>query len=142
MYKRQEGNCVPQETRHWDEINEVTVSSRGKEDAEDYRYFPDPDLLPYLVQEEVIQQIESSLPELPLERKERFMIDFELTEQDANVLVQDKSLADFFEICIQELNKPKFIANWTITEVLKNLNALDIDIKQSKICLLYTSRCV
>ena len=129
----EEGNCVPQETRHWDEINEVTVSSRGKEDAEDYRYFPDPDLLPYLVQEEVIQQIESSLPELPLERKERFMIDFELTEQDANVLVQDKSLADFFEICIQELNKPKFIANWTITEVLKNLNALDIDIKQSKI---------
>lgn len=61
------------------------------------------------------------------------MIDFELTEPEANVLVQEKSLADFFENCIQELNKPKFIANWTITEVLKNLNALDIDITQSKI---------
>ena len=124
---------IIQETRHWDEIHEVTVPSRGKEEAEDYRYFPDPDLLPYLIQTNLLEEIKTTLPELPLERKERFMIEYELTESDATVLVQDKALADFFEACIKELNKPKFIANWVITEVLKNLNTLGQDIGQSKI---------
>ncbi len=124
---------IIQETRHWDEIHEVTVPSRGKEEAEDYRYFPDPDLLPYLIQTDILEEIKTTLPELPLERKERFMIEYELTEPDATVLVQDKALADFFEACIKELNKPKFIANWVITEVLKNLNTLGQNIGQSKI---------
>ncbi|MCX6091236.1 MAG: Asp-tRNA(Asn)/Glu-tRNA(Gln) amidotransferase subunit GatB [Candidatus Atribacteria bacterium] len=128
-----EGKKLFPETRHWDETRGVTVSSRGKEEAQDYRYFPDPDLLPHTIEQVILNDIQSNLPELPLEKKERFMFDYELTETEANVLVQDCSLANFFESCIKELNKPKFIANWVITEVLKNLNDLRQDIQHSKI---------
>ncbi|MCX7667502.1 MAG: Asp-tRNA(Asn)/Glu-tRNA(Gln) amidotransferase subunit GatB [Atribacterota bacterium] len=127
------GSTVVQETRHWDEREGVTISARGKEEAEDYRYFPDPDLLPVVIKPEDIKEIEKTLPELPLERRERFMVEYELTESEAGILTQEKEIADFFEACLKEFRKPRLVCNWMLTEVLKNLNELNIDIMQSKI---------
>jgi len=92
----EEGKPIFQETRHWDEVNGVTVSARSKEEAEDYRYFPDPDLLPFSIKEKMIEEIKSELPELPLQREERFMSEYELSQGEAEILVQDKEIADFF----------------------------------------------
>lgn len=128
-----EGGMVIQETRHWDEREGMTVSARGKEEAEDYRYFPDPDLLPVAIKPEDVEEIEKALPELPLERRERFMTEYELTESEAGILTQEKDIADFFEACLREFRKPRLVCNWMLTEVLKNLNELNIDIMQSKI---------
>lgn len=128
-----EGGIVIQETRHWDEREGMTVSARGKEEAEDYRYFPDPDLLPVAIKPEDVEEIEKALPELPLERRERFMMDYELTESEAGILTQEKDIADFFEACLREFRKPRLVCNWMLTEVLKNLNELNIDIMRSKI---------
>jgi len=129
----EKGGTVIQETRHWDEREGVTVAARGKEEAEDYRYFPDPDLLPISIEKEQLQEIEKTLPELPLERKERFMMEYELTEGEAGVLTQEKDTADFFEACLKEFHKPRLICNWMLTEVLKNLNELNIAISKSKV---------
>jgi aspartyl-tRNA(Asn)/glutamyl-tRNA(Gln) amidotransferase subunit B len=129
----EKGGTVIQETRHWDEREGVTVPARGKEEAEDYRYFPDPDLLPISIEKEQLQEIEKTLPELPLERKERFMMEYELTEGEAGVLTQEKDTADFFEACLKEFHKPRLICNWMLTEVLKNLNELNIAISKSKV---------
>ncbi|MEN3186818.1 MAG: Asp-tRNA(Asn)/Glu-tRNA(Gln) amidotransferase subunit GatB [Atribacterota bacterium] len=128
-----EGGAVVQETRHWDEREGVTVSARGKEEAEDYRYFPDPDLLPVAITPETIAGIEKTLPELPLERRERFMVEYELTEGEAGILTQEREIADFFEACLMEFRKPRLVCNWMLTEVLKNLNELNIGITQSRV---------
>ena len=133
MQLLQEGKVPIQETRHWDEARQITVSSRGKEEAEDYRYFPDPDLLPFQISREMLEGIQAMIPELPLQRRERFMREYELTELEANILIQDKDLADFFESCVREFPSPRVVCNWILTEVLKNLNSLGIDIKESRV---------
>ncbi len=124
---------ILQETRHWDETRDITVAARGKEEAEDYRYFPDPDLLPFSIEPKDLEEIAKTIPELPLERKERFMVEYELPEGEAGVLVQEKEVADFFEECLKEFHKPRMLCNWMLTEVLKNLNELEINITESKI---------
>jgi aspartyl-tRNA(Asn)/glutamyl-tRNA(Gln) amidotransferase subunit B len=129
----EEGKPIFQETRHWDEINGVTVSARSKEEAEDYRYFPDPDLLPFSIKEEMIEEIKSELPELPLQREEKFMSEYELSQGEAEILVQDKEIADFFEDTLREFNEPRMVCNWITTEVFKNLKELGITISQSKV---------
>lgn len=131
LLKRRE--TIIQETRHWDEREEITTSARGKEEAEDYRYFPDPDLLPISIQKDMFEEIKKTIPELPLERKERFMMEYELTESEAEILTQEREIADFFEECLREFHKPRLICNWMLTEVLKNLNELNIRINQSKV---------
>lgn len=133
MQLLREGKAPIQETRHWDEARQVTVPSRGKEEAEDYRYFPDPDLLPFQISQEMLEGIRAMIPELPLQRRERFMRKYELTELEANILIQDRDLADFFESCVREFSSPRVVCNWILTEVLKNLNSLDIDIKESRV---------
>ncbi|MGQ9622955.1 MAG: Asp-tRNA(Asn)/Glu-tRNA(Gln) amidotransferase subunit GatB [Candidatus Caldatribacteriaceae bacterium] len=133
MQLLQEGKTPIQETRHWDETRQITVPSRGKEEAEDYRYFPDPDLLPFQISREMLEGIQAMIPELPLQRRERFMREYELTESEANILIQDKGLADFFESCVREFPSPRVVCNWILTEVLKNLNSLGIDIEESKV---------
>lgn len=127
------GEIPIQETRHWDEVRQVTVPSRGKEEAEDYRYFPDPDLLPFQVSQEVLEGIQATLPELPLSKKERFMREYELAEPEAHILVQDRDLAEFFEACVREFSSPRVVCNFVLTEVLKNLNSLGIGIRESKV---------
>jgi len=129
----EEGKPIFQETRHWDEVNGVTVSARSKEEAEDYRYFPDPDLLPFSIKEKMIEEIKSELPELPLQREERFMSEYELSQGEAEILVQDKEIADFFEDTLRDFNEPRMVCNWITTEVFKNLKELGITISQSKV---------
>lgn len=113
---------IMQETRLYDADKNRTFTMRTKEDAPDYRYFPDPDLLPVIVEEEWIDRARAALPELPLARATRFVTDFQLPEQDAALLTQERDLADYFERVNQASGNPKASANWVMTEVLRNLN--------------------
>ncbi|MCH8029827.1 MAG: Asp-tRNA(Asn)/Glu-tRNA(Gln) amidotransferase subunit GatB [Candidatus Dadabacteria bacterium] len=115
------GGEVVQETRLFDSGRGVTVSMRSKEEAHDYRYFPDPDLLPVVVEPEFVEEIRGSIPELPDERKRRFVEHYDLPPYDADVLTAQKPVADYFEKCITYYNKPKEVSNWIMTEVLREL---------------------
>jgi aspartyl-tRNA(Asn)/glutamyl-tRNA(Gln) amidotransferase subunit B len=117
------GGTVVQETRLWDEAAGKTVSMRSKEEAHDYRYFPDPDLIPIETSEEWIGKIRASLPELPAQKKERFMKEYGLPEYDAALLTQDKELADYLETVIKEGALAKWASNWIMGELLRELNA-------------------
>ena len=110
------GREIVQETRLWDTAANQTVSMRGKEEAHDYRYFPDPDLVPVRVSEEWIESLRKNLPELPMARVKRFQADYLLPEYDAEVLTADKALADYFEATVKEFPQPKQVSNWIMTE--------------------------
>ena len=113
---------IVQETRLWDEKRGETLSMRSKEEAHDYRYFPEPDLPPFSLTASEIDEIRKSLPELPQERFLRFMKTFSFSEKEAALLVSDKNLADFFEECLKILNNPKKIANWLTGPIFAELN--------------------
>jgi len=117
------GGEVVQETRLWDEATGKTMGMRGKEEAHDYRYFPDPDLIPIEVNENWIKEIKNSLPELPTQKKERFIKNYGLSEYDAGVLTQDKELADYFEAVVKNGAPAKWASNWIMNELLRELNA-------------------
>jgi aspartyl-tRNA(Asn)/glutamyl-tRNA(Gln) amidotransferase subunit B len=123
------GERIVQETRLWNEAKSVTIAMRSKEEAHDYRYFPDPDLVPFMVEQSEIEAVRRSLPEMPLVKIERFMNRYGLNEYDANVLIQDKHLADFFEACVKLYDNSKKICNWIGAEVLKELNERKKDIR-------------
>ncbi len=127
-----EGEKITQQTRLWNEAKQVTEPMREKEQAHDYRYFPDPDLLPFSIEEALIEEARSELPELPKQKKERLVKESCLPEYDASILVSDKALADFFESCLKLYPKPKVVANWLITDVQKYLNANNITISAVK----------
>lgn len=129
----EEGGKVVQETRLWDAGRGITISMRGKEEAHDYRYFPEPDLLPISVEEEWLEEIRRDLPELPTEKAERFVKEYNLPPYDAGVLTSSKDLAHFFEECVARYPKPKVISNWMMSEVLKELNRENKDIKDSSL---------
>ncbi|HIE15027.1 TPA: Asp-tRNA(Asn)/Glu-tRNA(Gln) amidotransferase subunit GatB [Candidatus Bathyarchaeota archaeon] len=130
---RERGITVKRETRHWDETRRITVSLRAKEEEQDYRYFPEPDLVPVVLSEEFIEKIKEKIPELPEARIIRFMRSYDLPQYDAVVLVSSKSLADFFEECVKIYNKPKEISNWMMSDLLRCLNENDLELSQSKI---------
>ncbi|MFB0509629.1 MAG: Asp-tRNA(Asn)/Glu-tRNA(Gln) amidotransferase subunit GatB, partial [bacterium] len=111
------GEKVIQETLYWDEAKMVTGSMRGKEESEDYRYFPEPDLPPLLITKDEIEKLRQELPVLPEKRKEYFIKELGLTEANAKVLISDKAIADYFEEVLKYFSEPKIIANWLITEV-------------------------
>ena len=129
------GQKIIQETRLWNDEKAVTISMRSKEDAHDYRYFPEPDLVPFTIEESVLQEIKRSIPELPREKFERFLNNYKLSEYDAQILIQDQELADFFEKCCgtfggdnPEINykfatEIKKVCNWLIGPILQELNA-------------------
>ncbi|MEW5757857.1 MAG: Asp-tRNA(Asn)/Glu-tRNA(Gln) amidotransferase subunit GatB [Candidatus Omnitrophota bacterium] len=123
------GNRIVQETRLWDDAREITVSMRSKEEAHDYRYFPEPDLPPFIFDDNQIQAIKNSIPELPKEKKNRFIQGFGLSEKDAEVLTSDKKIADFFEETLKTYNKPKNICNWIIGPLLSELNTRNLTIE-------------
>jgi aspartyl-tRNA(Asn)/glutamyl-tRNA(Gln) amidotransferase subunit B len=107
----------------------MTTSMRGKEEAHDYRYFPDPDLIPVVIDEEWVEDIRQTLPELPAERKERFIKDLGLPHYDAEVLTSDKELADYFEAALAVYPQAKKLSNWMMTELMRELKGEDsIDI--------------
>ncbi|MCK5710484.1 MAG: Asp-tRNA(Asn)/Glu-tRNA(Gln) amidotransferase GatCAB subunit B, partial [Deltaproteobacteria bacterium] len=115
------GEEIVQETRLFDSDKGVTFSMRSKEEAHDYRYFPDPDILPVVMEMEQIEEIRNSLPELPDQRLARFKEEYKLPEYDAGVLTATIEIADYFEDCLKEYNNPKIVSNWIMTEVLREL---------------------
>lgn len=127
------GVSVKMETRHWDDVKRVTISLRTKEEEADYRYFPEPDLVPIRISAENVEKLRGSMPELPDARRERFVRDYNLPEYDAEVLTSDRAMADFFEACVAIYNKPKPVANWLMGDVLQCLYSLDVDIGRAKI---------
>ena len=115
------GGSIKQETRLWDPNKGETRSMRSKEEAHDYRYFPDPDLLPIVLENEWVLKIKETLPELPDQKKHRFMKDFGLSSYDAGVLIAERSRADFYEL-VAKGRDAKLAANWTLNELLALLN--------------------
>ena len=132
-YVLNEGQSVIQETRLWDPDKNKTVSMRGKEEAHDYRYFPDPDLTPLIVDDTWIKSIEQEMPELPDQKLSRFIRQYGLSDTDAKVLTSSIALADFFETAAAPLKDKKQAANWTLTTVLAMLNAKGIPITESPV---------
>jgi len=120
------GGTVVQETRLWDAQTGVTRSMRSKEESHDYRYFPEPDLIPLMVDQAWIEQMRGTLPELPLARRARFMAQYGLKSYDAEILTLTKAMADYFEECVQLYDAPKEICNWIMTEVLRVLKEEDL----------------
>jgi aspartyl-tRNA(Asn)/glutamyl-tRNA(Gln) amidotransferase subunit B len=124
---------VVQETRLWDPDKGVTHSMRSKEEAHDYRYFPDPDLLPLVIDSQWVERIREALPELPAQRKARFITDFQLSDYDAAVLTANREVADYFEACLDKIPQPKQAANWIMGPLLGLLNAEGKSIEASPI---------
>lgn len=122
-----EGGRLVQETRLWDESREETRSMRSKEAAHDYRYFPDPDLLPLVIDESWIAEIRAQLPELPAARKARFMTEYGLPAYDAELLTGRKDVADYFENCARAHANPKGIANWIVGDLFRVLKERRLD---------------
>ena len=116
------GEGVSQETRLWDEKNSQTRVMRSKEDAHDYRYFPEPDLQPLRVEADFIEQIKREMPELPEAMRERFVDVYGLTYADASNLVGDRSLAEYFETTARLSRNPRLSSNWVLGELLRELN--------------------
>lgn len=127
------GEKILQETRLWDPDKNRTFSMRTKEDAQDYRYFPDPDLLPIIVTDNMIEKYRKELPELPIARAKRFQDEHALPEYDALVLTTEKDLADFYEETAKESKNFKASSNWIMTELLRELNQANKEIKDSPI---------
>jgi len=130
----EEGGKVIQETRLYDSDKNETRSMRGKEEANDYRYFPDPDLLPLKVTEEMIEKVRKDLPELPVEKMERFKAEFKLTDYDASVLTHSREMAEYFETVLKHTKAPpKIVANWVMGDLSAFLNKEGMEITASPI---------
>ena len=127
------GGQIIQETRLWDPDKNKTTSMRTKENAMDYRYFPDPDLLPIVLTDEQILKFRNSIPELPSQRVSRFIETFQLSEYDALALTNEREIADYFEVAAAKSGNPKACANWVMTELLRELNTHHLSITQSHI---------
>ncbi|MBN1782868.1 Asp-tRNA(Asn)/Glu-tRNA(Gln) amidotransferase subunit GatB [bacterium] len=128
-----EGGAVIQQTLLWDEAAGKAVPMRGKEEAHDYRYFPDPDLTPLIVEEAWVREVGESLPELPDDRKNRWTADYGLSDYDASVLNEDRGISDYFEDVVRETDNPKTAANWIMGEVLRRLNEEKTGIENLKV---------
>lgn len=129
----EDGGKVVQETRTWDEKEGVTKSMRTKEEANDYRYFPEPDLVPFTVSDEYIESIRKSLPELPDARKERYMKEFGLSSEDAVFMTNDKATADYFEAAVDAGADPKACVNWLMGEFASQLSTDGIEIAKAPV---------
>ena len=123
----EEGGEVEQETLRWDDVSGKTFPMRDKEDAQDYRYFPDPDLVAIKLSEEYIENIKKSLPELPESRKERYLKEYDLSEKDAHIITSSKYLSDLFEGAIKVCNNPKAVNNWIISDISRILNETEME---------------
>lgn len=118
------GEKIIQETRKWDDDKGQSISMRSKEDSQDYRYFPDPDLLTVKITKEDVEQLRRELPLSQEKRIEKYTTEYGLTKQDTEILVNSKIISDYFDSCVNLLKEPKEIANWILTEILK-LNVVE-----------------
>lgn len=128
----EEGGTVKQETRLWDTGKGITRAMRSKEEAHDYRYFPDPDLLPLVLDPARVQAIKATLPELPDDKKARFLADYKLSAYDAGVLVAEQIKADFYE-AVAKGRDPKLAANWVTGDLFGALNKVGKDVTESPV---------
>ncbi|SDI44285.1 Asp-tRNA(Asn)/Glu-tRNA(Gln) amidotransferase subunit GatB [Desulfosporosinus hippei] len=126
------GEKVVQETRTWDEGQGITLALRSKEEAHDYRYFPEPDLTPLIIDREWVERIRQTLPELPAERRARLQ-GIGLSEYDAGVITQSKSLSDFFDAALKSFGDAKTLANWVMGDVMRLLNSNQCPVEDSPI---------
>jgi len=129
----EDGGKVVQETRLWDPDKNRSTSMRGKEEAHDYRYFPDPDLLPLIIDDDWIDSIQNVIPELPDEKKERFVDEYHLPAYDADFLTSSRELADYFEACVIDFPDPKQVSNWVMGSLMGLLNVQGKSIAESPI---------
>ena len=123
----EEGKKVVQETRRWDDNKETSHAMRSKEDAQDYRYFPDPDLTPVVISDEWLDEIRGRQPELRTEKLERYQKEYQLPEYDAGILTSSKHLADLFEETVKLCQKPKEVSNWLMVETMRLLKEAEKD---------------
>ena len=121
------GGTIEQETLRWDEVSGKTFTMRSKENAQDYRYFPEPDLGIIEISDEWKEEIRKSLPEMPEERKVRYMEELKLPEYDSNILVSSKYLSDFFEAATKVCGNPKSVSNWIMTDIIRVQNEEDLE---------------
>ena len=121
------GGKIDQETLRWDDVSGKTFPMRDKEDAQDHRYFPDPDLVAIKLSEEYIENIKNSLPELPESRKERYLQEYKLSEKDAKLITASKYLSDLFEEAVKVCNNPKAVNNWIISDISRILNETEME---------------
>src|SRR5919197_234187 len=128
-----DGEKLVQETRLWDANRGVTRSMRSKEFAHDYRYFPEPDLVPLATPRAWIEEIRRTLPELPDARMQRFITEYGIPEYDAGVLTSSKAVADYYEACIKHYPKPKVVSNWIMVELLRALNRDGMEVEESRV---------
>lgn len=128
-----EGGTIRQETRLWDIERGETAVMRTKEEAHDYRYFPDPDLVPLKIEPEWIEALRKTVPELPAARMRRFVTEYGLPEYDAGVLTTSRALADYFEACVRLYDRPKTVSNWVMGELLRELNNAGTDVTASPV---------
>ena len=126
----EDGGVITQDTLRWDDVSGKTFSMRSKEDAKDYRYFPEPDLAIIKISEEMKENIRKSLPEMPEVRRERYVKEFNLPEYDANVLTAEKALSDMFEKANSICNNPKTVSNMIMTDIIGYLNAEEMEAKE------------
>ncbi|MCM8760338.1 MAG: Asp-tRNA(Asn)/Glu-tRNA(Gln) amidotransferase subunit GatB [Candidatus Omnitrophica bacterium] len=126
-----EGGILRQETRLWNEGIQITEEMRRKEEAQDYRYFPEPDLPPLIFDSKIVEEINVNVGELPFQREERFIKEYLLSDYDAEVLTSKKDIADYFEGCVKKGGKPKTIANWIMGDLTALLKAAKKDIEAS-----------
>lgn len=128
-----EGGTIHQETRLWDIERNQTAIMRSKEEAHDYRYFPDPDLVPLVISEEWIEELRATIQELPKDRHQRFLQDYGLPDYDAGVLTSSRALADYFEACVTLFAEPKLISNFLMSEFLRELHQAGTTVESSPV---------
>ena len=126
------GEAVIQETRRWDDTKEYSYAMRSKEDAQDYRYFPDPDLVPVIVSDEMIEAIRSKQPELRDEKMARYASEYGIPEYDISVITSSKHMADIFEQTVAICNAPKKVSNWLMVETMRLLKEHDMEVEDIK----------
>lgn len=124
------GGEIKQDTLRWDDVSGKTFSMRDKEDAQDYRYFPDPDLAIIKITEEMKEKIKQSLPEMPESRKDRYIKEYKLPEYDANLITASKHLSNLFEEATKICNNAKSVSNWIMSDITKGVNEREIEFSQ------------
>ena len=133
LYEFGEEYKIKQETRRWDAGKGKTLPMRSKEEAHDYRYFPEPDLTPIIIPQEKVDKIEATLPELPIERKVRFVADYGLSEKEASIIIANRTLAKFYEDVVGLGGNPKTVSNYILGDLLRLLNFNNMEPEDIKI---------
>jgi len=121
------GEKVVQETRRWDDTKAYSYAMRSKEDAQDYRYFPEPDLVPIIIDDEWLEEVKKRQPELRTEKLERYKKEYEIPEYDAKIITESKHMADLFEAAVAICNKPKKVSNWLMVETMRLMKACEME---------------